>query len=116
MMPKLMHSFCAVLLLAFLVHSHSVPDVNRLWEEWKHKHDKSYRNQTEFSFRRAVWEKNLHLVMKHNQNVSMGNHSFTLGLNHLSDMVKLLLMHFSQNCNGNTFSEINALLCMKCLS
>ncbi|XP_024115671.1 cathepsin K [Oryzias melastigma] len=97
-----MHSFCAVLLLAFLVCSHSVPDVNRLWEEWKHKHDKSYRNQTELSFRRAVWEKNLNLVMIHNQNVSMGNHSFTLGLNHLSDMTA---EEINENLNGFKMEE-----------
>ncbi|XP_004074015.1 cathepsin L1 [Oryzias latipes] len=81
-----MHPFCAALLLAFFIHGHSVPDVNRLWEEWKQKHDKSYSNQTEMNFRRAVWEKNLHVVMKHNQQATEEKHSFTVGLNHLSDM------------------------------
>lgn len=43
--------------------------------------------QTEIDFRRAVWEKNVHLVLRHNQEASAGKHSFTLGLNHLADMV-----------------------------
>lgn len=43
--------------------------------------------QTEILFRRAVWEKNLQLVVRHNREASAGKHSFTMGLNHLSDMV-----------------------------
>lgn len=43
--------------------------------------------QTELNFRRTVWEKNLLLLLRHNQEASAGKHSFTLGLNHLADMV-----------------------------
>ncbi|NXC78880.1 CATS protein, partial [Anhinga anhinga] len=81
-----MHTLCAVLLLAFVVLACSSPAVNKLWEEWKTKHGKVYDNQTEIDFRRAVWEKNVHLVLRHNQEASAGKHSFTLGLNHLADM------------------------------
>ncbi|KAG7501347.1 cathepsin L1-like [Solea senegalensis] len=50
------------------------------------EHRKVYNNQTELSFRRAVWQKNVHLVLRHNQEAAAGKHSFTLGLNHLADM------------------------------
>ncbi|XP_067468895.1 cathepsin S, ortholog 1 [Thunnus thynnus] len=81
-----MHILCAVLLLASLVHSHSSFALNKVWEEWKIKHHKVYANQTEIIFRRAVWEKNMKLVLRHNQEASAGKHSFTLGMNHLADM------------------------------
>lgn len=45
--------------------------------------------QTEIIFRRTVWEKNMKLVLRHNQEASAGKHSFTLGMNHLADMVGL---------------------------
>lgn len=46
--------------------------------------------QTKVELRRAVWEKNMQLVLRHNQEASEGKHSFTLGLNHLADMVRQL--------------------------
>lgn len=51
--------------------------------------------QSEIVFRRAVWEKNLQLVIRHNQEASAGKHSFTMGLNHLADMVRNKLVVFS---------------------
>ncbi|CAK6949333.1 procathepsin L-like [Scomber scombrus] len=81
-----MHILCSVLLLASLVCIHSSSALNKVWEEWRINHQKVYANQTEHVFRRAVWEKNMKLVLRHNQEASAGNHSFTLGLNHLADM------------------------------
>ncbi|XP_033981262.1 cathepsin S, ortholog 1 [Trematomus bernacchii] len=81
-----MHILCAVLLLAFVILTHSSSALNKVWEEWQIEHRKVYDNKTEMEFRRAVWEKNMLLVLRHNQEASAGNHSFTMGLNHLSDM------------------------------
>ncbi|XP_075961940.1 cathepsin S, ortholog 1 isoform X1 [Anarhichas minor] len=81
-----MHVSCAVLLLAVQVLGNSSVVLNKVWEEWQIKHRKVYDNQTEIVFRRAVWEKNMQLVLRHNQQASAGKHSFTMGLNHLSDM------------------------------
>uniref|UniRef100_A0AAQ6IJZ1 Cathepsin S, ortholog 1 n=2 Tax=Anabas testudineus TaxID=64144 RepID=A0AAQ6IJZ1_ANATE len=81
-----MHILCAVLLSALLALCHSTSDLNEVWSQWKIKHRKDYDNQTESAFRRAVWEKNMQLVLRHNQEASEGKHSFTLGLNHLADM------------------------------
>ncbi|XP_026012981.1 uncharacterized protein LOC113015246 [Astatotilapia calliptera] len=97
-----MHTLCAVLLLAFVVLACSSPAVNKLWEEWKTKHGKVYDNQTEIDFRRAVWEKNVHLVLRHNQEASAGKHSFTLGLNHLADMTA---EEINENLNGLKLEE-----------
>ncbi|XP_074542362.1 cathepsin K-like [Halichoeres trimaculatus] len=82
-----MHFLCALLLLASLDLSHSSSSaLNKLWAEWKVNHSKVYDNETEAVFRRAVWEKNVLLVLRHNQEASAGEHSFTMGLNHLADM------------------------------
>lgn len=112
-----MDVFCIAVLFALLRLTCSSPATIKLWEEWKHQHNKGYNNQvwfskkrfnlmfyvgafmlcrfqTELVFRRAIWEKNLLLVYYHNQEVSAGKHSFMMGLNHLADMVGLLLTEF----------------------
>uniref|UniRef100_UPI0037E7795A cathepsin S, ortholog 1 n=1 Tax=Semicossyphus pulcher TaxID=241346 RepID=UPI0037E7795A len=82
-----MHVLCATLILASLDFGHSSSSaLNKVWEEWKIKHRKVYDNQAEIVFRRAVWEKNMLSVLRHNQEASAGKHSFTMGLNHLADM------------------------------
>lgn len=44
--------------------------------------------QSEAAVRRAAWERNARLVVRHNLEASAGKHSFTLELNHLADMVR----------------------------
>lgn len=81
-----MYILCVMVLLHCLTCSRTSSAVNKMWQEWKIKHGKSYNNQTEIFFRRAVWERNLRSVIQHNQEASAGKHSFTMGLNHLSDL------------------------------
>lgn len=45
--------------------------------------------QTEAIFKRAVWEKNVQLLVRRNQEASAERHGFTLGLSHLADMVSV---------------------------
>ncbi|XP_052388701.1 cathepsin S, ortholog 1 [Carassius gibelio] len=56
------------------------------WMAWKSQHNKAYRNSREERHRRGVWEQNLLDIMKHNEETAVGLHSYTLGLNQLSDM------------------------------
>ncbi|KAM3858501.1 uncharacterized protein ACN63O_018075 [Diretmus argenteus] len=81
-----MHRLCAVLLLPFLVLGQFPSALKEQWEEWKIKYHKVYDNQTELLYRRTVWEKNLKLVLQHNQEASVGQHTFTMGLSQLADM------------------------------
>ncbi|XP_045914083.1 procathepsin L-like isoform X2 [Micropterus dolomieu] len=107
-----MHILCAVLLLVFLVLGHSSSALNKVWEEWKIKHSK-----TEIVFRRAVWEKNMQLVLRHNQEAAAGKHSFTLGLNHLADMtadeinekLNSLKLEDPIHFRNSTFKEVSGL-------
>uniref|UniRef100_A0A671WQI0 Cathepsin S, ortholog 1 n=2 Tax=Sparus aurata TaxID=8175 RepID=A0A671WQI0_SPAAU len=112
-----MHIVCALLLLDCLVLAQSSSALNKMWDEWKIKHRKVYDNQTEVVFRRAVWEKNVQLVLRHNQEASAGKHSFTMGLNHLADMTseevneKLngLKLEEPFNFGNDTFKGVNGL-------
>ncbi|XP_047200273.1 procathepsin L-like isoform X5 [Hippoglossus stenolepis] len=101
-----MHILHVVLLLAFLVLGHSSPAVDKMWEEWKVNNRRVYDNEMENSFRRAVWEKNMNLVLKHNQEASEGKHSYTLGLNHLSDMTT---EEINERLNGARPEEVDLL-------
>ncbi|XP_063755341.1 cathepsin S, ortholog 1 isoform X2 [Eleginops maclovinus] len=59
---------------------------------------------TEMEFRRAVWEKNMLFVLRHNQEASAGKQSFTMGLNHLSDMTD---EEVNEKMNGLKLEELD---------
>ncbi|XP_056153887.1 cathepsin S, ortholog 1 [Lampris incognitus] len=81
-----MQLLCEILLWTFLVLGKSTPDLDRRWEVWKIKFQKVYDSQAELVYRKSIWEKNLDRVLRHNREASAGQHSFTMGLNHLADM------------------------------
>ncbi|XP_066523113.1 cathepsin S, ortholog 1 [Hoplias malabaricus] len=66
-----------------LVPVQSELNLEGYWTSWKTQFHKTYSNSTEEVYRRAVWKQNLDEVMKHNE---AGRHSYTMGINHLSDM------------------------------
>ncbi|XP_007241327.2 cathepsin S, ortholog 1 [Astyanax mexicanus] len=74
---------CVILLL---VPVQGELDWNIYWNSWKVEFNKTYSNVSEEVFRSAVWKQNYLDVMKHNKAASSGHHSYTLGINHLSDM------------------------------
>ncbi|KAM9309802.1 cathepsin S-like [Pholidichthys leucotaenia] len=58
------------------------------WELWKKMYKKNYENEMENVRRRAIWEKNLMFVTMHNLEVSLGLHSYEVGMNHLGDLTR----------------------------
>uniref|UniRef100_A0A3B3Z7N1 Cathepsin S, ortholog2, tandem duplicate 1 n=1 Tax=Periophthalmus magnuspinnatus TaxID=409849 RepID=A0A3B3Z7N1_9GOBI len=58
------------------------------WDLWKKTYQKSYKNQAEELGRRALWEKNLKQINIHNLEASMGLHTYTMAVNHMSDLTK----------------------------
>ncbi|XP_077405380.1 cathepsin S, ortholog 1 isoform X1 [Vanacampus margaritifer] len=97
-----MFILCAVLLLGPLIPIYSTL-FDEAWHGWTLQHAKVYQNQTEAAFRRAVWEKNVEMVLGHNQEVLLGRHNFTLGLNHLADM---MVEEVNQKLNGFKMDKV----------
>jgi len=58
------------------------------WEAWKDFHDKEYRNEDEEHHRRITWEHNVKSVMHHNIKHSLGESTFTMGVNQFTDMTR----------------------------
>uniref|UniRef100_A0A8C1AP15 Cathepsin S, ortholog 1 n=2 Tax=Cyprinus carpio carpio TaxID=630221 RepID=A0A8C1AP15_CYPCA len=77
--------FVLLLLCVSLVCS-EIRHLTDQWMAWKSQHNKTYRNTREERHRRGVWEQNLLDIVKHNEETTVGLHSYTLGLNQLSDM------------------------------
>uniref|UniRef100_A0A4W4F0U5 Cathepsin S, ortholog 1 n=2 Tax=Electrophorus electricus TaxID=8005 RepID=A0A4W4F0U5_ELEEL len=61
-------------------------NLNRYWLSWKTEYNKTYSTVWEETWRRAVWQQNVVEMIKHNVAASEGQHTYTLGTNHLSDM------------------------------
>ncbi|KAI5934143.1 Procathepsin L [Manis javanica] len=59
--------------------------LNALWSQWMATHGKLYDVDEEIG-RRAVWEKNMKMIDKHNQEYNLGNHSFTMAMNAFGDL------------------------------
>lgn len=64
------------------------------WKEYKHSFNKSYENEEEEQYRRYLWEDNLAVINKHNQEAAMGHHSYWMGVNQFTDMT---IDEFSSN-------------------
>ncbi|NXT72843.1 CATS protein, partial [Chaetops frenatus] len=90
---ELLAPFALLALLGLgLALGHPEPALDQHWQLWKKSYGKEYQPQVgiswgEDSLRRLTWEKNLWLVTLHNLEHSLGLRSYTLGMNHLADMV-----------------------------
>uniref|UniRef100_A0A8C6SJT6 Cathepsin L n=1 Tax=Neogobius melanostomus TaxID=47308 RepID=A0A8C6SJT6_9GOBI len=62
------------------------------WELWKKTYQKKYHNEVCQSF-----AKNVNHINTHNLEASLGLHTYTLGINHLSDLTKEEVLKFYAN-------------------
>lgn len=88
-MKKMHHRIVSVVavLLVLVECSHSTTD--SLWSSWKQQHQKSYTNDIEEEMRRDIWNSNYKLIQQHNNL----NHTYTLALNHLADLVRNIIRY-----------------------
>lgn len=56
------------------------------WETFKSLHNRTYKTLKEERERRLVFEDNVAIIEKHNQEAKLGIHSFTLGVNQFADL------------------------------
>lgn len=67
------------------------------WLEFKVKHNKTYADPSEDTYRFKVFLNNKHLIARHNQRQANGVHSYTLKLNKYADMTH---QEFVRTMNG----------------
>lgn len=56
-----------------------------LWSKFKISHDKHFLNAEHEQARFKIFQSHLNLIEKHNNEYSMGLHTYTLGVNHFAD-------------------------------
>ncbi|XP_053153606.1 procathepsin L-like [Hemicordylus capensis] len=73
------------------------PALEGAWNDWKSTHAKVYSEGEEEAFRRGIWEKNLVMIEYHNQEASLGKHTYRMGMNQFGDLTQ---EEFTQQMNG----------------
>jgi len=59
--------------------------ISHLWNKFKKTHGKEYFSDEHETFRFEIFKKNLDIIEKHNNEYSMGLHTYTLGVNAFAD-------------------------------
>lgn len=59
--------------------------VNHLWNKFKKSHGKQYLSEEHELYRYGIFKTNVELIEKHNNEYSMGMHTYTLGINSFAD-------------------------------
>jgi cathepsin L len=60
--------------------------MDNAWNQFKSVHSKSYKDSTEESMRRAIFEKNVAFINQHNRQYALGKKTFTVQMNKFGDM------------------------------
>lgn len=103
--------FIAVLLLAVVVVSARYESE---WEGFKAAYRKTYSSDDEEALRQAIFANNFDEVKQHNYEYSLGLTTFTMAINHLSDLtfeeVEEQYMGVNYADNNVTYEESNAVV------
>jgi len=83
-------------------------DLDSIWELYKTQHSKSYQGSEEFR-RRSAFEENVKRITHHNLRHSMGQSTYTLGLNQFADMTneEFRAMYLSHNFTAATGGPVH---------
>ncbi|KAL8177577.1 UNVERIFIED_CONTAM: hypothetical protein K2H54_013398 [Gekko kuhli] len=92
-------SLGAVTLLVFLGSFATARDVtlDGPWKDWKATHGREYSKKGEEEYRRNIWELNLHVISRHNEEASQGKHTFRLKMNQFGDLTN---EEYNRKVNG----------------
>ena len=74
------------------------------WEQWKEQHAKSYLNGKEEFQKKVTWAKNADFIEEFNQQ----GHSYTLAMNHFTDVVSVYKLQFSICCYHETATHVQS--------
>lgn len=76
--------------------------MQHLWEKFKKSHGKNYLSAEHEQERFGIFEQNIELIEKHNNEYSMGLHSYTLGVNPFTDWT---LEEFKEHMLGTKYNK-----------
>lgn len=76
--------------------------LQHLWDKFKKSHGKNYLSNEHEQERFLIFEKNVELIEKHNNEYSMGLHSYTLGVNPFTDWT---LDEFKEHMLGTKYNK-----------
>lgn len=76
--------------------------LEHLWDKFKKSHSKSYLSSEHEQERFSIFEKNIELIEKHNNEYSMGLHTFTLGVNPFTDWT---IDEFKEHMLGTKYNK-----------
>ncbi|KAM9488944.1 protein CTLA-2-beta-like isoform 1-T1 [Clarias gariepinus] len=77
------------MLLQMMASGKSTPldsSLDASWKKWKTTYKKEYKTPAEEASRRAIWEENLKIIERHNQEYKKGLQTCELGMNQFGDM------------------------------
>ncbi|OQV16546.1 Cathepsin L1 [Hypsibius exemplaris] len=86
---------------AAAVHRAVNEELTADWVAFKAKHGKTYEDAEDLT-RRTIWEKNLKKIEHHNIRASLGEHTYTLGMNKYGD---LTATEFVETMNGYAMAD-----------
>uniref|UniRef100_A0A3Q3IZW4 Uncharacterized protein n=1 Tax=Monopterus albus TaxID=43700 RepID=A0A3Q3IZW4_MONAL len=77
---------CVSLLAASTLGQLDRASMDAQWDQWKITHSKIYSEPKEEQVRKAIWEKNMKMIIHHNKEAAQGMHSYEMAMNMLGDM------------------------------
>jgi len=83
------------------VHRAINEELSEDWAAYKTKHGKVYEDAEDLT-RRTIWEKNLKKIEHHNIRASLGEHTYTLGMNKFGDLTPT---EFVEAMNGYAMAD-----------
>ncbi|XP_069905932.1 procathepsin L isoform X2 [Oryctolagus cuniculus] len=111
-LPLFLAVLCSGMISAAPTPDHSL---DTRWRQWLAAHKRRYGVREE-EWRRAVWEKNMQMIEKHNREYSQGKHGFTMAMNAYGDMTNeefRLMMNGFENQNHKRGEEFHNSLLFK---
>jgi len=101
----------SLIIAVALAASPSNDEVRHLFNSWIKTHGKTYESTAELNQRFAVFQSNLQLVLKHNQEYEQGLHTYYLGMNALADLTNaeyraMYLGYSRKNASRQTAAHI----------
>lgn len=76
--------------------------LNNYWKSYKLEHSKVYESAEEETIRRLTWESHLNYINQHNNEATLGKHTFTLKMNKFGDMTN---QEFNRIYNGYNMTK-----------